>query len=32
MTAIGDKLIGVAIGSAVFFGVGIALTHAAVIG
>lgn len=31
MSSIGDKIIGVAIGSAIFFGVGIALAHAAVI-
>ncbi len=32
MTSIGDKIFGMAIGSAIFFGVGVALAHAAVIG
>jgi hypothetical protein len=32
MSNIGEKIFGVAIGSAIFFGVGIALAHAAVIG
>ena len=32
MSSISDKIFGVAIGSAIFFGVGIALAHAAVIG
>ena len=32
MSTIGEKIIGVIIGSAIFFGVGIALAHAAIIG
>ena len=32
MTTIGDKIIGTIIGNVIFFGVGIALAHAAVIG
>jgi hypothetical protein len=32
MTSIGSKIFGTIIGSAIFFGVGIALAHAAVIG
>ena len=32
MSNIGDRILGVAIGSAIFFGVGIALAHAAAIG
>ena len=28
MSSIGDKIFGVAIGSAIFFGVGVALAHA----
>ena len=32
MSTIGEKIFGVVIGSAIFFGVGIALAHATVIG
>jgi hypothetical protein len=32
MSTIGEKIFGVVMGSAIFFGVGIALAHAAVIG
>jgi hypothetical protein len=32
MTTIGDKIIGTIIGSVIFFGVGIVLAHAAVVG
>ena len=32
MTSIGDKIFGTIIGSAIFFGVGIALANAAVLG
>ena len=32
MTTIGDKIIGTIIGGVIFFGVGIALAHAAVVG